>query len=165
MELQACSTDTFSCSKVVGRLAVILFFAILQRFLMGLRSIRRQDLASQDRTCIPYVVNCLSEFGIMGKSQVVLECELVTSKELLSCRKQKMLQDFLDTNSDICSQKTQRSNSADDIPPHDVPRPWCCHAGYFLILVVRDDLNKTCIKLMRVHLVHLIMWADSQVAR
>ena len=32
-----------------------------------------------------------------------------------------------------------------------------CHAGYFLILVVRDDLNKTCIKLMRVHLVHLIM--------
>ena len=34
---------------------------------------------------------------------------------------------------------------------------WTCYAGYFLILVVRDDLNKTCIKLMRVHLVHLIM--------
>ena len=33
----------------------------------------------------------------------------------------------------------------------------CCYAGYFLILVVRDDLNKTCTKLMRVHLVHLIM--------
>ena len=32
-----------------------------------------------------------------------------------------------------------------------------CHAGYFLILVVRDDLNKTCTKLMCVHLVHLIM--------
>ena len=40
----------------------------------------------------------------MVRSQVVLECELVTSKQLLSRRKQKMLQDFLiNSSSDICS--------------------------------------------------------------
>ena len=40
---------------------------------------------------------------------------------------------------------------------HNIKKSRGCYAGYFLILVVRDDLNKTCIKLMRVHLVHLIM--------
>ena len=48
-------------------------------------------------------------------SQVVLECELVISKQLLSRQKQKMIQDFLlDCSNHICSQKTQRSNSARD---------------------------------------------------
>ena len=102
MELQAFLMDTFSCSKVVGRQAAILFFTILQGFSMGLRfgvCRPRQDL---------YPIR-LSGFGIMDRSLVVLECELVTSKQLLSCRKQKTLQDFLiDSSSDICSQKTQR---------------------------------------------------------
>ena len=54
MELQACLMDTFSCSKVVGREAAILFFAILQRFQIGLRS---REFAGQDRTCILCVMN------------------------------------------------------------------------------------------------------------
>ena len=64
----------------------------------------------------------LSEFSNMGRSQVVLECELVTSKQLLSCWKQKILQDFLmDSSSDIWCQKTQRFNSScwHSSPDHD----------------------------------------------
>ena len=42
----------------------------------------------------------------MGMNQVVLECELVTSKQLLGRRKHKMFQDFLiDSSSDVCLHK------------------------------------------------------------
>ena len=54
----------------------------------------------------------------MSRSQAVLECEFVFSKQLLSRRKQKMLQDFLiDSSSDICLQKTVVPTPAADIPP------------------------------------------------
>ena len=61
---------------------------------MGLRS---GEFAGQDTTCNPISGKAhLSEFGILVRSQVVLESELITSKQLLSHRKQKMLQKLLD---------------------------------------------------------------------
>ena len=52
----------------------------------------------------------------------MLQCELVTSKQLLSHWKQKMLQGFLiDSSSDICSQKTQAQLQLLTF----YPRPWC----------------------------------------
>ena len=113
MELQACLMDTFSCS-IVSRQAAILFFAILQRFRWDWdpESLPAKTGPASHTWETTYSFS-LSGFGIMGRSQVVLECELVTSKQLLSRRKQKMFQDLLiDSSSDICSQRTQRSNSS-----------------------------------------------------
>ena len=130
MELQACLMDTFSRSKVVGRQAVILF---IQRFSMGLSF---GEFASQDRTCTPCVVKSLMvlvlvNLAFWAGAKSCWNVNSSPSKQLLSRRKQEMLEDFLiDSSSDIRSLKTKRSNSNCWHSSPDHGALWKFNAGF-----------------------------------
>ena len=69
----------------------------------------------------------------------MLECELVTFKQLLSRRKQKILQNFLiDSSSDICWQKTQNRSPT---PAADIPPQTMVLCGNLMLDFVQPDLS------------------------
>ena len=104
MALQACLMDTFSCSKVVG-----------------------QQVPTKTGPVSHWWQTTSQWIWHYGQE---LEYELIASKQLLSYRKQKMLQDLIDSSSDMIDRRKHRSNSSCLYSSPDHSALWNFNAGF-----------------------------------